>query len=430
MSTDPNSKEGILRFVCGRMKDWRQGSTMIVCKHCTTKNGIESRFCKSCGLELSDEDRDRARAELDKLVADGYSMLGQNRTEEAALVAERVLEENPDFPEALSLLGMCHERNLDSLAALECYERVVELRPDSALDKIKVQQLRNVIARGSKDAPKPNRAIALVGAFAAIVVVGSIGGIVATLVARPAQAASGEPTQTNQTPFDTFSKNELNVPKAETPKTQAPTNTEEVPPAGGVRTSNDGGLNRQPSGTAPNMLPLPGNNNTGGGVVENDGNKPLGVDLSKVEVVPNGGGTKPDPNEPDVEANKGGTRSGDVTEPEDPNKGIEIKVHKGQEPSGGSTPISEGGLTTLLKVAREQFMLGKYAQAASYYEKALAAGGDAGSVNQRLGQCYERLGRKGDAIEAYSRAETALRSGGSKAALEAVRQALQNLRGG
>ena len=409
---------------------------MMVCKHCSTKNGIESRFCKSCGLELGDEDRDRARAELDKLVADGYSMLGQGRTEEAALVAEKVLEDNPDFAEALSLLGMCHERNLDRLAALECYERVVELRPDSALDRIKVQQMRNALTRDAKETPRPNRAVALAGAAAAVILVASIGGIVATMVARPASAevvkndpvadVAGAPFSNQQGGGQRVDPKTNVVPEGEAPITNP------------VQDPNRGFVNRQgPSN--PGVLPNVGNTTVGNTTIGgqdpgvDDGNKPFDPGGIKIEpTVPVG---KPDPNEPDGE----GIRTGNNAEPpkEDPNQGIEINVHKPASNGGGGADANanEGGLTTLMKVAQDKFQLGKYGESAAAYEKALRMGGDPGRINQRLGQCYQHLNRTSDAIAAYSRAESALQSavnGGrasAKAPLESVKQALQTLRG-
>ena len=54
--------------------------------------------------------------------------------------------------------------------------------------------------------------------------------------------------------------------------------------------------------------------------------------------------------------------------------------------------------------ARQFFNSGDYAKAAKAYEDALAAGAEPASTNQRLGQCYQRLGRKADAKRAYENA--------------------------
>jgi tetratricopeptide (TPR) repeat protein len=181
---------------------------------------------------------------------------------------------------------------------------------------------------------------------------------------------------------------------------------------------------------------LNGNTTIGGpdpGVDE--GNKPFNPGDIVLRSNQDGGATKPDVNEPDQEGGAKPTQGGVVAE--DPNQGIEINVHKPASNGGGGADANanEGGLTTLMKVAQDKFQLGKYGESAAAYEKALRMGGDAGRINQRLGQCYQHLNRTSDAIAAYSRAESALQSalnGGrasAKAPLESVRQALQTLRG-
>lgn len=407
---------------------------MIACKHCVTENSLDSAFCKSCGLELPADERDAVRTELQKLVTEGYALLGQNRTEEAALVAQKVLEDMPNSSDALSLLGMCHERNEDLLAALQCYERVVELNPDSALDKIKVQSLRNALSRHLKEDKKPNRLIALVGAAAAIIVVASIGGIVATLVARPASATVAQnettPVMDMGAPFATGA---TKLPTTDTTQTSTqgtiapPTGQGGVPPVNSVNNVNP--PIRVPSFAGGGGQTLPDVN---GGYV------PLNPGTTIVpEQPPRTNEGDPDP-EPPVAQNNNSNPPQDPPK-EDPNRGIEIKVTKGQRPIGGTEPIREdtGGnsLQNLLSAAQEQYLVGQFAKAASLYEQALRAGGDQGRVNQRIGQCYERLGKTSEAIAAYTRAEANLQAAvnagrtSAKPTLEAVQRALRNLRG-
>lgn len=408
---------------------------MIACKHCETENSLDSTFCKSCGLEIPSEDREAIRGELQKLVTEGYALLGQNRTEEAALVAQKVLEDLPNSADALSLLGMCHERNDDLLAALQCYERVVELNPDSALDKIKVQSLRNALARHLKEDKKPNRTIALIGAAAAVIVVASIGGIIATLVARPADATVAkldQPVMDTGAPFAAPPGTKTNA--TTTPTTgNPPAGQNDVPP---IQSPVQNPISVPPLGRPGTTLPPVGDI----GTRRDPGEAPVNPLPGGIEVVPSGGGTPPRTNPDDPQPEGGTTTSATTPQPkEDPNKGIEITIHKGQQrPVGGSEPIQDnptGGLAGLMKSAQEQYLLGQYAKAASTYEAALRAGGDAGRVNQRIGQCYERLGKTAEAIAAYSRAEAALdaavKSGrtSAKATLDAVRSALRNLRG-
>jgi Tfp pilus assembly protein PilF len=80
-------------------------------------------------------------------------------------------------------------------------------------------------------------------------------------------------------------------------------------------------------------------------------------------------------------------------------------------------------------LARDKFLSGDFEGAAVAYEKLLSSGGDPGLTNQRLAQCYEKLGRKSEAKEAYRRAIAAFEAKGNQDALETCRQALKVLGG-
>ena len=105
---------------------------------------------------------------------------------------------------------------------------------------------------------------------------------------------------------------------------------------------------------------------------------------------------------------------------------------------GGSQPVAdENAAEALLKTANQQFLLGKYGQAANTYEAALRAGASPGSTNQRIGQSYTNGGNRDAAAAAYRRAissyEGSIARGGenprTRAALEACKQALKVLGG-
>ena len=302
-----------------------------------------------------------------------------------------------------------------------------------------MQSLRNALARHLKEDKKPNRVIALVGAAAAIIVVASIGGIIATLVTRPANATVAKldrPVMDQGAPFSA-----PNTPKTNTQQTDPNqgTNIGDVPPVQNPQTP-PAGNNFPPINTPPlgrsgiSLPPVTGN-------VGNPGEQPFKPPIPNEDVttVPTqgGGSNKPNPDDPQPDGGNPTSTQNPPTPKEDPNKGIEIKLHKGQKPVGGSEPIQDNStsLQVLMKAAQDQYLLGQYAKAANTYEKALQAGGDPGRINQRIGQCYERLGKTSEAIGAYQRAEAALQlavTGGrtsAKATLDAVRSALRNLRG-
>jgi hypothetical protein len=140
----------------------------------------------------------------------------------------------------------------------------------------------------------------------------------------------------------------------------------------------------------------------------------------------------------------GGTHNGDP-DPTVVNNGnggdrgmiVDVKPSAGSGNNGGSNVTAEdrgAQIDTLIRVAREQQVLGNFAKAATAYEQALALGASPASTNQRLAQCYEKLNRKADAIKAYERAILAFEKLDQndvrvQAQLDSCRQALKLLRG-
>ncbi|HVL38039.1 MAG TPA: tetratricopeptide repeat protein, partial [Fimbriimonadaceae bacterium] len=122
--------------------------------------------------------------------------------------------------------------------------------------------------------------------------------------------------------------------------------------------------------------------------------------------------------------------------PRENNGIVDIRISSGSPSLGGTQP-APNNLEALLQAARSQYMLGRYPEAARTFERALQAGGDAGAINQRLGQCYEKMGQPTQAVAAYQKAiaayEAVERSGAGgervKTALDATRQALRVLQG-
>jgi tetratricopeptide (TPR) repeat protein len=117
---------------------------------------------------------------------------------------------------------------------------------------------------------------------------------------------------------------------------------------------------------------------------------------------------------------------------------VDIKLSQDQ-PRNTDGGIDANGLEALVRTAKGQYQIGNYQAAAATYENALRAGADPAMTNQRLGQCYERLGQTSEAKAAYGRAIAAIQAEingrkGNKdqllAALDTSQQALKNLQGG
>lgn len=409
-----------------------------------------------------------SRDALLELVADGQRVLGQGRAEEALMIAESVLETDPEFVAGLALKGDALERLGRITDALEAYEKVIELKPDSTLDRIRASHLRK-LASSTDDlavvpAVAPKRQ-ALIAAGATFLVFTALCASI-YLATRPQTTASNTADQTGNKPvvetFPTVAPVPTGPSNTSTGSTLPPgeNTTVNTPVNNGPTTA----VSANPGYTNRNLLADSGSRVLGR--PEDDGNQPLTPPLpgqGPLSITPRNDGQASNTttsggqgnnNPPKNNATSGG--NGGQTNPDPPvleNKKensdpgtIIIKPSTGGNTGQGSTggqPVKDDNdnaksATALIAVARDAFLKGEYARAADAYEKALKAGATKGATYQRLAQCYDKLGRKADAINAYERAIAAFQAmlaNGSgdtdriNTAIESCRTALKNLRG-
>lgn len=391
---------------------------MVRCPDCETPNSVDSKFCKFCGASLPEEDRVDAQLKLNELIAEGYKMFNEGRTEEAALIAESALTSAPEKAQALSLKGMCLERDGRLAEALEIYERVVELNPDSPLDKIKVAHVRNRLAAKVAEVPQSNRRLAIVGACAAGVLVMAVGAIIATAASGSTKTAANKSNaQSDSSQIAGFDQSQIQ--------------TNQVPPNGNTDATAAGRSDdkpaasptQEPGGTSRLTPVLPGLE----GSLAGGPGSPVVSDPAKqgpkIVDSPNGG---------DV------TKKGPVVDPApaptdlpvEPKRDVgqyEITVVRGKQTASGGTQSADdpNQLRALIKTGRDQYILGNYQAAAGTFERALRAGGDPATINERIGQCYGNLNRKGEAINAYTKAIDAFQTQLSRHDSPALRSGLQ-----
>jgi tetratricopeptide (TPR) repeat protein len=445
---------------------------MVNCEHCQTKNSLDSMFCKVCGREVPEAKRLSAREENNRLVTEGYSLMGEGRTDEAALIARGALENDPNSAGALSLLGMVAEREGDMVAALEFYERVLILNPDSALDKVKVNQLRQALSRKVNAAPAPDRKLALAGFAAATLLMTALGAIVATMTTRPVAASTpNEEKQTlvasNMSPFAVMNPGKPTVGnQTQTQQQQTTGNPNDVQrlteenQGGNAEPNNEGNRQRPVQSRVGEQPNWRSNRNQRVGTLPNPSangaSQPVGNDNDSTEqevrpwVPPNvnierSGGN--DPNEPTadnrgsaVASNSGNAGATAPSNPSNEKKGV-IMIRRRDNPSGnggGGQEVPENdpnGAEAALRTGRAQQLSGNFEGAARSYEQARRMGKDDGNTNQKLAIANERRGKKSEAIAAYQRAilhlEADVRNGkpGAKEKLDSAKQALRVLQG-
>jgi tetratricopeptide (TPR) repeat protein len=419
---------------------------MMTCSKCQISNPVDSRFCRGCGIAFDESQIVAETAKLDELSSEGFKLFNEGRTDEAKLVSDSVLAELPNHAQALTLKGMCLERADDLTGALEVYERLVEINQDSALDRIKVQHLRQTLAFRALQVEAPPRHAPLMAGIAAFLLVASVGAVFAMLLNSNGRRdeSSGLTTNGNSnmvahnvgTSPGSAQPGPLQIQNEPKQPTQTPSEgrvkpiTSEAGAAGSPQTPNGRPGSRTEAEIRPNgeLDQLP---NTGVAPVTLQG--PITVTPAATPPGNTGNTSNPPPKSGDDVPPK-------IDKPGTGNSGgyVDIKVSSNPNKSGsGSVPIREPqGVEALVRTANQQFLVGKYDQAARTYSEAINQGGASPSVYQRLAQCEEALGKRAEAASAYRKAiallESRLANGGSArdaSALEACRQALKLIEG-
>lgn len=427
---------------------------MLSCKNCQTPNGLDSTFCKRCGAAISEADLTEAKARLEKLVEEGNTLFNAGRTDEALAIADAAVVENPSSTSAWSLRLLCHERRGEIAAALECADRLVELNPDSDFDKIRRATLRQKLETDLHVPPAPDRKLALIGGAAAIVLVLCVGAIVARMSNNTSKSSTAMVNRSTVPNANDY------YPQTATVLSQGPQVSNSAPSASNTPAENHSTASQPESNEPSNVgshvgsihapkltvppegggLPLP--TNSGDPVVVS----PLHPDVTGLN-----SGTSVTP-ESNVSTPKTNTHSIDPAPPgpgtdpapptnaapkqEDPGT-IEINVrHSGSgsaRPSmngGGETSVSGNGVEALTRAGAQQYQIGNYAGAARSYEQAIRGGGDAITLNRRLAQSLQAMGRSGEAADAYRKCinaiDNALAAGrGNKESLTSTRDLCQ-----
>ena len=402
-------------------------------------NSLDSAFCKKCGKPLAKEEAMDAREALDKQLDHAFELFHHGRTDESWLNVESCLIADPDNLRALSLKGLILERRGLIQDAIECYERIVAKDPDAALERMKLQTLRGMLDAHRYEAPNRDRRLALGIAICVGLLFICVVGAFAIAHRQPSTVAvvdTGKPSYS----VDSFSQGDVQSSKPEQAKSDqagvdsSSTSSTEVdknkPDASNAKIETPSLSGSLPDPSKEDSKPVnPLENAEIKLIPSNDQSVASPTSNANVGAPANNGQSDPDPSTVAQPAD---------TKPAAPPPVVDIKLSQDQ-PKDSDLAIDANGIEAMVRTARGQYQVGNYQAAAATYERALSAGADPAMTNQRLAQCYERLGRTSEAEAAYTRAITAIQtqinSGkGNKdrllAALNSSQQALKNLQGG
>jgi len=424
---------------------------MLPCKQCSTLNTLDSMFCRKCGVSLEIVALHEAQVKLDKLVAEGVVSLNEARVDEALEIAETALRSNPTMIPALSLLSDSLARKGQLADALSAAEKIVELSPDSELDKIKRNQLRVRLQDSLRVPEGADRRTAILAAISAVVLVVCLGAFAAKMTAdaRTASITSKEPGSEivagNYPPAGQVDQALTNPGQGSVVQTN-PAQTNSAQPNTAEASPQDNGASADPAPRPRASTGLPRFN---GGTLPGATGGPIG-DIDVVPInpggPPNGGGTN---------SNSGAKKGGDPEPemPQDPETPVvdpgEISIIVKTPAKATETPNKVGGSTqipvtnpsesgTFNRVGNEQFQTRNFEGAAKSFERA-SNGGNSVKMLQRKAQALQNANKPREAIAAYEAAivagEAALKASPANASsIQAVintsRQAINALKAG
>ena len=369
---------------------------MVSCPKCVINNTLDSAFCKKCGAVLPISMIEEEQQKLKEIVTKGMDSYQTGNLEEAFAIADYAILTNPSYGEAYALKGLVLERKSNYAEALDAYETVVALNPDSAMDKIKLNQLRNAFATRQAGEPKMDRkgaAVMAIGvSFLIIAISGVVYGISQSSKETKSAATNNAPVQQNSN-FVAGGRNPVQSGVNVNPN-------QKNPEPGTVPAAND---NKPAGDTAPRTTSnRDRNSGSGGGGFEPvtfEGPKgPVGKDL-------------PDPNKQNTPVNQ---------------------KPPAQSPPDPDPPVSAGTGVIDISFAKPKTDTPSGSNGVDQTKS-----GSAGKMYQRQGQTNQRSGKTAQAREAYQKAIDAYQKeidsgkGDKEAAAAGInssKQALKNLK--
>lgn len=130
--------------------------TRLFCTDCGTRNSADSKYCKECGGKINDGyrtmmlsiedvqaiDDEQGQQRMTRLLDMAFWHNEAGHLDSAIRAAEAALVIHPNSTTAHSLLGTLYEKKGDDDKAIEHFEAVVALNPESAADAAKLEQVR------------------------------------------------------------------------------------------------------------------------------------------------------------------------------------------------------------------------------------------------------------------------------------------------
>lgn len=394
------------------------------CQACQSENPTDSKFCRECGGKLGEpipppapsaEEQERRKKRVAELLPRAFAFSEKGAIAEAIATAEEAAGLLSGSSAAHALLASLYERAGQSEKAIAALRKVAELNPDAPLDEERMARLRRARAASApgKSSESEERspvkfwAPRLGAALAFFTVL--YGGISVLRMPQDRVKTPNKLVVSEQRPGTVNTAAQLAAPVRPTfvpppagsapdpfvsrsgwrPETPATGRSSEAPRRRGLEDRDP-----EPSSSRRRSLPRPDSPSSAAAV------PPVNVVLpaNRSEEPPSSERISAAP--PSAPAKKS---SGDGD-----NGYIDIKIDKhpasgGESSSGsGESKSKERGDPTTEAQALQN--TGRYRDALRSWREVLASSGTRGEIYQNVGLCYQRLGERGAARDAYSRA--------------------------
>ncbi len=392
---------------------------MIICQSCQTKNTTDSRFCNMCGAQLEDAIPDVKPEQISTLLSQGYELIHEEKGTEALFLADAILKIDPENSSALALKAMSHEQRGELDKAVEVYEQIVILNPDSTLDRIKLTQIRKTLeTQPIKDELeyRSRKTVAILSGAAAVLLFASTGIVVALTSKRTDNVSEKEEPKEIIKGFEQPNIVSYNNPPVVSPEQQGVDSSQ-------PNTSNNSSFSRQ--------NPLPGG-------VWNPGNVYIARDPNDSNRLPNpdwggfrydfGAGTGTSTNN-DPPPNTPAADNEILDPPKQEKKGrVEIRVHEGTQGQDGKDDISAVS-DNIYRVAQNKMKAGDYRGAVKDFLASLPGSTRPALTHQLIARCYKSINDNASARRHFEIAKNLYEQAGAINDAKACERELQLLSG-
>lgn len=378
------------------------------CINCSTENDQSSKYCKECGhrfksvLVSAHSTNPSEAIQIGELIYAAYKHKDAGRMDEAISSCEGAILLNPGNSSAHALLSSLFELNGDLTSAVNEFEKVVELTPDSDIDLKKLAELRQMqVSAKSKTLSFSALYVKYRSYLPHIAAVVSFGVVLVAILfvlrGNPTQSTNGTPSNSNVTPFSSEPVQPSSMSAQMQIQQQGAASRENVTAQQVPQAASTASHTNLPEQGVQGAPPILSQFNT---VTAKPAQSQPSVPKPQASALP----VNQSPAiMPVVEPTHQPTPKPAITPVETP------AITPVMNPSAANSALNRVYVNPEEKAIQYQTQ-GKYQNAISSYRDALLQTKDKGRILQQIGMCYQRLGERDLAVDSYNKAIRAFHS--------------------